>query len=94
MVRLRMGFVEKMLTSYPRGTSRARDDRYEVNLPVVPAGTPSARAEAVSWLVRLLQLGCLPLELGAIAPDGVQDDGELARQIDAHAHVNPPGLAR
>lgn len=43
----------RCLTGYPRGASKARDDRYEVNLPVVPAGTPSARAEALSWLVRL-----------------------------------------
>ena len=43
----------RCLTGYPRGASKARDDRYEVNLPVVPAGTPSARAEALSWLIRL-----------------------------------------
>jgi hypothetical protein len=40
----------RCLTGYPPGASRARDDRYEVNLPVVPAGTPSACAEALSWL--------------------------------------------
>jgi hypothetical protein len=37
----------RCLTGNPRGASRARDDRYEVNLPVVPAGTPSADAEAL-----------------------------------------------
>ena len=36
----------RCLKGNPRGASKARDDRYEVNLPVVPAGTPSARAEA------------------------------------------------
>ena len=41
----------RCLRGYPRGASPvmkigARDDRYEVNLPVVPAGTPSACAEA------------------------------------------------
>jgi hypothetical protein len=42
----------RCLTCYPRGASRARYDPYEVNLPVVPAGTPSIYAEALSWLIR------------------------------------------
>jgi len=43
----------RCLRCYPRGASRARYDPYEVNLPVVPAGTPSAYADALLWLVRL-----------------------------------------
>jgi hypothetical protein len=42
----------RCLTCYPRGASRARYDPYEVNLPVVPAGTPSAYAEALSWPIK------------------------------------------
>jgi hypothetical protein len=40
--RLSMGFVEKM-PRLPALCVEARDDRYEVNLRVVPAGTPPAR---------------------------------------------------
>jgi hypothetical protein len=41
------------LTCHPRGASRARHGRYEVNLPVAPAGTPSARTEALLLWLRL-----------------------------------------
>src|SRR5688572_27357006 len=42
-------------------------------------GTPSARAEALCGWSGQLHVGCVPLEFGAVAPDGVQDDGKLAR---------------
>jgi len=67
MARLRKGFGEKMLNDYPRGASRARDDRYEVSLPIVPAGTPSARAEAPLWQVKCWlqgRLRSLPMTSG------------------------------
>src|SRR5262245_3046935 len=72
----------RCLRGYPRGASPieeivARDDRYEVNLPVVPAGTPSACAEA-----SLNGSGGFcrhPLEFSTVSPNGVHDDGEFAR---------------
>src|SRR5581483_2593162 len=56
------------------------------HLPVVPAGTPPARAEAL----RTTESCTLcpdwgPFENRAIAPDGVQNDGELARDRNGGA---------
>jgi hypothetical protein len=59
------------ITCHPRGVSSARHGRNEVNLPVVPAGTPSARAEAQFVCCRSGRGGftVLPGELGPVAPD-------------------------
>lgn len=80
-----MGFVRKMPQRLPARCVTdqkiaARDDRYEVNLPVVPAGTPSACAEA--YLNELSRFGLRPLEFGSIAPDRMHDDGKFAGDSD------------
>jgi len=53
MARLRRGFVEKMPQLLRARCVQARHDRCEVNLSVVPAGTPSA-AESPRPLLRPL----------------------------------------
>src|SRR5258705_13939711 len=39
---------------------------FEVNLPVVPAGTPSSCAEALSWLIRLARHSATPTDKMAL----------------------------
>jgi hypothetical protein len=52
IARLRMGFFEKMPHWLPARYVRGPRRSLRGHLPFVPAGTPSARAEALSWLVR------------------------------------------
>jgi hypothetical protein len=51
IARLRMGFVEKMPHWLPARYVRGPRRSLRGHLPFVPAGTPSARAEALSGLV-------------------------------------------
>jgi hypothetical protein len=65
----------------------------EVAITTVPAGTSTGPAEPAGRIstVRLNGLLCSPLERGAVGPDAVQDDGDLAGDRDLGLLVRRAG---
>ena len=78
----------------PAGTN------FEIADTLVPAGT-TLPPKRNWWLIIDSCVGLFPLELGAVGPDAMQDDGELARNRDfrlfgsnALDQLEPPCLER